>query len=62
MISLDVENYCHNCHAFEPRCARIYANNVCVDTLVQCERKEVCSNLKTYIEQQMANTNKREDK
>ena len=53
MIQLNVENYCHNCHAFSPRCARIYANNICVDTLVQCERKEVCSNLKRYIEQQI---------
>lgn len=58
MISLDVENYCQNCPDFKPRCTRIYADNVCIDTLVQCERKDVCSNIKTYIEQQMARKEK----
>ena len=58
MISLDVENYCQNCPDFEPRCAKIYSDNICIDTLVRCERKEICANLKTYLEQQ---TNKKED-
>lgn len=53
MISLDIQDYCHNCRDFEPRCTKIYADNICVDTLVQCERKEVCSTIKTYIEQQI---------
>ena len=59
MISLDVENYCQNCPDFEPCCAKIYSDNICIDTLVRCALKEICANLKTYIEQQMA---RKEDK
>ena len=47
MISLDVENYCHECSKF-------YYGDGHWTTLISCENKGVCENIKLYIEQQMA--------
>lgn len=61
MISLDVENYCHNCSEFEPDCQTIkYMSDgkIIVDTLVKCEHKDRCRNIKTYIEQQLVRKEK----
>lgn len=54
MISLDVENYCHECPKFEPECANFYYGDGKCTTLISCENKGVCANIKLYIEQQMA--------
>ena len=53
MISLDVENYCHDCPDFDPICDKLYAGNAPYLTLVSCENKDRCKNLKKYIEQQI---------
>lgn len=61
MISLDIENYCHNCSEFEPDCKTIIYmadGKIIVDTLVTCEHKDRCRNIKTYIEQQLARKEK----
>ena len=58
MISLDVENYCHECSKFEPECTKLYCGDGNCITLISCENKGVCANIKLYIEQQMA---KKED-
>ena len=54
MISLDVENYCHECAKFEPECTKVYYGGGDCTTLISCENKGVCENIKLYIEQQMA--------
>jgi hypothetical protein len=53
MISLQVENYCQNCPDFEPYCNRLYSLQS-VETLVQCAHKDLCKEIKAYIEGQMA--------
>lgn len=58
MISLDVENYCHECPKFEPECTKFYYGVDNCTTLISCESKGVCANLKQYIEQQLARKEK----
>jgi hypothetical protein len=53
MISLQVENYCQNCPNFEPYCNCLYSLQS-VETLVQCTHKDLCKEIKAYIEGQMA--------
>ena len=52
MISLQIENYCQCCPDFEPYCSRLYSFQS-VETLVQCEHKDRCKEIKKYIEEQM---------
>ena len=54
MISLDIQDYCHNCSKFEPECTKFYYGDGDCTTFISCENKGVCANLKLYIEQQMA--------
>lgn len=54
MISLDIENYCHECSKFKPECTKLHYDYGKCTTLISCENKGVCANIKLYIEQQMA--------
>lgn len=53
MISLDVENYCHECAKFKPECTKLCYDGGKYTTLISCENKGVCANIKLYIEKQM---------
>lgn len=53
MISLDIENYCHNCPKFEPECEKLYADNSVCETIIQCTNKGLCMNLKQHIQQEI---------
>ena len=53
MISLDIEKYCHECPKFEPECTKLYYDGGKCTTLISCENKGVCENIKLYIERQM---------
>lgn len=54
MISLDIQDYCHDCPKFEPECTKLYYGDGNCTTLISCENKGVCANIKLYIEQQLA--------
>ena len=59
MIRIDVEDYCHSCCDFSPDVippARSFSDNMAVkqtDTIVQCEHRKRCANIKRYLDQQM---------
>ena len=53
MISLDIENYCHNCPKFEPECQKLYADNSICETIIQCTNKGLCMNLKQHIQHEI---------
>lgn len=58
MISLDIENYCHECSRFEPVANKLYADGEAIMMMVSCQNKNLCANLKQYIEQQIARKEK----
>lgn len=57
MIKVEVEGYCHACLDFSPdviKPQRVLADNgdyVFTDTIIQCEHKKRCQNIKRYLEQ-----------
>ena len=59
MIKLDIQPYCQNCLNFEadvesPK--RAYAGSDIAyqtDTIVRCERRKYCENIKRYLEREM---------
>lgn len=53
MISLQVENYCQDCSKFEPECSKYCADNN-TNTLIFCVNRDLCANLKQYIEEKIA--------
>lgn len=53
MISLDIADYCHECHKFEPECIKLHSVDGNCITLISCENKEICANIKLYIEKHM---------
>ena len=58
MIRLDVEKYCEQCLDFNPditypsRSGKDYGDLVLSDTIVRCENRKRCANIKRYLEQQ----------
>ena len=50
MIKLAIEDYCHNCNNFKPEITvgRWYDGGT--DTVILCEHKDVCDNIKWHIE------------
>lgn len=58
MIRINVEEYCHQCLDFTPEVVgptKIYAGNeeiVLSDTIIQCEYRKRCANIKRYLEHQ----------
>lgn len=59
MIRVDVENYCQSCLDFQSdvvRPIRAYREGngeaYWTDTIVQCEHRKRCANIKRYLEQQ----------
>jgi hypothetical protein len=58
MIRVDVEEYCNSCLDFSPdvtRAVRMFSDNTHVtqtDTIIQCEYRKRCANIKRYLEQQ----------
>lgn len=59
MIKLDIQPYCQNCLNFEADVEspeRAYAGSDIVyqtDTIVRCERRKYCENMKRYLEREM---------
>lgn len=53
MLSLDVADYCQECPKFEPECTKFYYGDGNCTTLISCEKKGMCANIKLYIEKQM---------
>lgn len=65
MIRLDVENYCNSCMDFVPdviKPNRLFNPDTFEwylgDTVVQCEHRKRCANIKRYLEQQAKNESK----
>lgn len=58
MIRLEVEDYCQNCLIFDPDVlhpTQMFAEGVVAaqtDTIVRCERRECCENLKKYLQRE----------
>lgn len=58
MIKLDIQPYCQNCLNFEadvepPKRAYAGSDIVCqTDTIVRCERRKYCENMKRYLERE----------
>lgn len=52
MISLNVESYCDECAEFEPVCQKLFADLKIAATIVECEHRSLCENLKKHIEQE----------
>jgi len=52
MISLNVESYCDECAEFEPVCQKLFADLKTIATIVECEHRSLCANLKKHIEQE----------
>lgn len=59
MIKIDVEGYCQQCLDFTPDVVaptKAYSEGNVVfqsDTLIRCEHRKRCANIKRYLEQQM---------
>lgn len=57
MIKLDIEEYCQECHAFKPDVIRqelyYYGAQVPSDTVVMCERRNLCKSLVRYLEKRL---------
>ena len=53
MISLDIQDYCHNCPDFEPEKVMI-RNPLEVYTFVQCENKGRCRAIAGHIKKELA--------
>jgi hypothetical protein len=57
-IRLEVENYCNACLEFVPDVVKpqrtILPDGACTftDTIVMCEHRKRCNNIKRYLEQQ----------
>ncbi len=58
MISLDIQDYCHNCPDFEPVKA-VAETPFEIYTCVQCENKGKCEAIAGHIREQLAG--KKED-
>lgn len=58
MIRVEVEGYCQSCLDFSPdvikpqRAMLPDCELFFTDTIIQCEHKKRCSNIKRYLEQQ----------
>lgn len=59
MISLDIQDYCHNCPDFEPEKV-VVRSPLEVYTFVQCEHKGKCMAIAGRIRKELAE--KKEDK
>lgn len=60
MITLEVEDYCHNCTRFEADVEKdnMYSDDFVVcNTYISCKNHELCAALKRYLE-----TTEKEDK
>lgn len=62
MIKIDVEGYCQQCLDFTPDVVapvKAYSSDgsgdsvIQTDTLIRCEHRKRCANIKRYLEQQM---------
>lgn len=49
MISLNVENYCHNCPDFEPKVDKMYGDMKVYEQIVSCVNKERCKHIYNEI-------------
>lgn len=54
MIKLEIEDYCQNCPAFEPRVEKFsdFAQNMVITT-VCCESQKKCARLVQYLERKV---------
>ena len=58
MIRIEVEGYCHACLDFSPDITKPQREELpgggysFTDTIIQCEHKKRCANIKRYLEQQ----------
>jgi hypothetical protein len=57
MIKLDVENYCHDCDAFNPVADSMSYQSLGVeqdrDTFVRCSNAKRCHNMVRYLERKL---------
>lgn len=42
MITLDVNEYCHECSQFIPKAVMLTANGSAIQTCVKCQNEEMC--------------------
>lgn len=73
MITLDIQPYCQECMNFEPviiqRPEKLYSGDLggstpyvtVGDTVVGCERRKYCENIKRYLERQEAQNKAHEE-
>lgn len=50
MITLKVEPYCDYCDQFEHYCSKLRSLDGTI-TIVQCEKKDICARLASWIKQ-----------
>lgn len=58
MIKLDVENYCHDCDAFEPTTIEKQEDAITgyiTHTFVVCKERRRCANMMRYLERKLKN-------
>lgn len=51
MIELNIEDYCHYCPMFEAVTDKVCANCKVLTTYITCKNREMCSVIKTYLEE-----------
>ena len=57
MITLKVEDYCHNCPNFEPEAATIgithgFSDKMIYETYVYCKKHETCEKIYEHIKKE----------
>ncbi len=68
MIVLEVQEYCHSCPYFDAvveRGKKLYSGADVVetiDTVVRCEHRKLCENIKRYLGRKVENNEQSESK
>lgn len=51
MITLEVEEYCHDCGDFSPEAQILYANNTPIQTKVHCRHAAFCRRMRNRLKE-----------
>lgn len=55
MIRLEIADYCNNCQEFKPEVYGQALYGICNeyrDTVIRCEHRRLCEDIKNYLEKQ----------
>lgn len=53
MIKLEIEDYCQDCHAFDPEAVAVHNMAQTGETVVICQRRNHCKRLVQYLERKI---------